>query len=101
MDSTEHAGIAGLDIPRDARYVDGHFPGDPLVPGAKLIDLVLAELMAAGAIGAHPIEVTAAKFIAPVRPGDHVTIGWRPGSGGLRFECRVGDTLVATGAVRG
>ena len=67
----------------------GHFPGDPIIPGALLLDHVLR------AIGRQapmtmPLEIQAAKFRRPVRPGDEITIRWRPQpSGAVMFECWV------------
>lgn len=74
----------------------GHFPGNPIIPGALLLDHVLS------AIGAVvPLEVQVAKFLAPVRPGDHVAIRWRrQETGAVTFECRVGETLALNGAAR-
>ncbi len=74
----------------------GHFPGNPIIPGALLLDQVL------GTIGvAAPIEVQVAKFLAPVRPGDDIAIRWRrQETGAVAFECRVGETLALSGSVR-
>jgi 3-hydroxyacyl-[acyl-carrier-protein] dehydratase len=73
----------------------GHFPGNPIIPGALLLDHALR------AIGiAAPAEVQVAKFLRPVRPGDAVSIRWRRDGQLVKFECLTGDEPALTGAVR-
>lgn len=78
----------------------GHFPGRPLWPGV----LLLAEVMEA--IAAHPDwqvrlgpqpQLNAAKFFAPVGPGNRLSIELHDEPRGLRFEIRRGEVLAATG----
>jgi 3-hydroxymyristoyl/3-hydroxydecanoyl-(acyl carrier protein) dehydratase len=54
-------------VPRDWPGFAGHFPGDPILPAAVLIDLALA--VAGGATG-----IAKARFLAPVRPGDELRL---------------------------
>lgn len=81
----------------------GHFPGNPIIPGAVLLDEVLSAI-AAGAGGAPgPCVIRSAKFLHPVRPGDRVLIRWQAARAGeIKFECLLPDPerLVLTGAVR-
>lgn len=74
----------------------GHFPGNPIIPGALLLDHALS------AIGAGaPVEIQVAKFLRPVRPGDSVAIRWQPQvNGAVKFECRVRDEIALSGAVK-
>ncbi len=74
----------------------GHFPGNPIIPGALLLDHAL------GAIGAGiPLEIQVAKFLRPVRPGDSISIRWQHrADGAVTFECRVEDALALSGAAR-
>lgn len=74
----------------------GHFPSNPIIPGALLLDEVVAAI--AGNVGAeHGILIRTAKFFRPVRPGDSMNVRWQSAvSGVVRFECRVvGDADVA------
>lgn len=69
----------------------GHFPGNPIIPGALLLDLVLRAAVPDGTG-----EVRAAKFLHPVRPGDRIQIRWRRlDSGDTAFECRLADGVAA------
>jgi 3-hydroxyacyl-[acyl-carrier-protein] dehydratase len=68
----------------------GHFPGNPIIPGAVLLDEVLQAVVSAGSGGRSVIR--SAKFLQPVRPGDALVIRWEPDSNGqARFECRLLD----------
>ncbi len=68
----------------------GHFPGNPIIPGAVLLDEVLQAI--AGDDGAAPAVIRSAKFLQPVRPGDLLLIRWQPQARGeTKFECRLLD----------
>lgn len=78
----------------------GHFPGNPIIPGAVLLNEVL---QAMGAAAGDRSVIRSAKFLQPVRPGDAVVIRWEPDSNGqARFECRLLDPerLALTGTVQ-
>jgi 3-hydroxyacyl-[acyl-carrier-protein] dehydratase len=83
-------------FPADHPTAAGHFPGNPVIPGAVLLDVVLRAVFG-GEPG--PCEVRSAKFLHPVRPGDVMSIRWNEGDA-IRFDCAVGDRPVLTGSVR-
>lgn len=86
----------GLDHPTAA----GHFPGNPIIPGAVLLDQVIEAI--AGADGAGDILIRSAKFLHPVRPGEVVELRWeRRADGQTGFECRLLDPerLVLAGSL--
>ena len=73
----------------------GHFPGNPIIPGALLLDHALR------AIGTDVgTEVQVVKFLRPVRPGDAVSIRWRRDGALMQVECWVGDERALSGVVR-
>jgi acyl-coenzyme A synthetase/AMP-(fatty) acid ligase len=91
------------EIPVDHPVFAGHFPGQPLMPGALLVAEVLEAVHGvpalAARIGAQP-TLAAAKFLAPVRPGSTIVIDLIPETGasrGLRFEVRCGDVVAVSG----
>ncbi len=75
----------------------GHFPGNPIIPGACLLREVVAAVGGAGGLA-----MDAVKFLHPVRPGDAMAIEWRDdGAGGVRFTCLIdGGPKVMTGVLR-
>lgn len=52
--------------------LDGHFPGEPLVPGVLVLDRI-AEALAA-AHGLHVTALETVKFRAPLLPGETATV---------------------------
>jgi 3-hydroxyacyl-[acyl-carrier-protein] dehydratase len=73
-------------FPETFKGFQGHFPGNPIVPG---VCLVQCALVLAGAICKRPLQVRlikSAKFLATVSPGQPVQV-----------ECSVaGDRVVAS-----
>jgi acyl-coenzyme A synthetase/AMP-(fatty) acid ligase len=87
-----------LRIPADHPSGPGHFPGDAIVPGAVLLDELVAAIVPNGWIG----TIETAKFHHPVRPGDTLTVTHRTDGAATRFECRLSgsEQLVLSGALR-
>jgi 3-hydroxyacyl-[acyl-carrier-protein] dehydratase len=85
---------AELQLAADHPGAQGHFPGNPVIPGAAL----LAETL--HAISPHTrFRIRNAKFLAPARPGDRVAIEFDATERGATFACRVGDVVVMKGEV--
>ena len=80
-----------LSVDKQHPAYDGHFPGNPLLPGVVL----LAEAMAA--LDKREWTVDNAKFLQPVTPGTPLTV-WHEAtpSGGVRFEIESPQGVVAT-----
>jgi len=77
----------------------GHFPGDPIIPGALLLDAVVEAIIDETRGGT--IVIRAAKFFRAVRPGDAVQLEWQSQpSGAISFAChRLGDEGPAAAGV--
>lgn len=91
------------EVPADHPAFAGHFPGQPLLPGALLLSEVMEAVQRVPAIaarlGAQP-TLAAVKFLSPVRPGDALSIELQPEkapSRGVRFEVRCGAVVAASG----
>lgn len=94
--SVEHA--FEVDHPTAA----GHFPGNPIIPGAVLLEQAMRAI-AVTQSDASPPEIRHAKFLCPVRPGDRITIRWRRlDDGEVQFEMRQdgSDQCVLVGTMR-
>ena len=77
----------------------GHFPGNPIIPGALLLDEILRAL---GGAADGPVVIKSAKFFRPLRPGEGVFVQFRSLAGGLKkFECFLSgdETVVASGTI--
>lgn len=96
------------EVPADHPAFPGHFPGQPLLPGALILSEVREAIGSVPALvarlGAQP-TLAAAKFLAPVGPQSTLTIELQPEAGpagGVRFEVRCCDVVAASGRwVRG
>ena len=91
------------EVPHDHPSFAGHFPGQPLVPGALLLSEVLEATQGVPALvtrlGTRP-ALAVAKFLAPVRPGSTLLIELQPETGaarGVRFEVRCGEQVAVSG----
>ena len=101
--------VASKMVTRNEPHFDGHFPGNPVMPGV----LIIEALAQAGALYAarltqfdpdrqviYFMAIDKAKFRKPVTPGDHLLLEVTPlRKGGaiwkMRGEARVGGVLVA------
>ena len=73
----------------------GHFPGNPIIPGAVLLS---ETIMAIRPGSLAPFHILSAKFLHPARPGDRVTMEFAPTAGGtIRFACTVDGRPVLSG----
>ena len=80
----------------------GHFPGNPILPGAALLAEIIS-VIAPGHPGRICRQIASAKFLHPVRPGDHLSIDWEDApNGDIRFTCALAPDgpRVLAGALR-
>ena len=87
-------------FPLDHPTAPGHFPGNPIIPGALLLSETLRAIEQSLDLNLSQGQPVSAKFLHPVRPGEIVRIEHSEARAGtLKFACAVGATLVLTGTV--
>lgn len=84
-------------IAKEHPAIAGHFPGNPIVPGALILDEVLrAAEEWRGQLRLKSVE--SVKFTAPLRPGDAFSIELHgDGESYIAFECRHAGMRLASG----
>lgn len=93
-------------VPNDLRFFEGHFEGDPMLPGIAQL-LALAHRRARTAFGdlGREKRIVRVKFEAVIRPGDVLDVmlersaGIGEGETQVRFEIARDGTRCASGAI--
>jgi 3-hydroxyacyl-[acyl-carrier-protein] dehydratase len=89
---------SALRIAPDHPAFAGHFPQFPVLPGAILLDEILKAIETARGIEIKAWNITSAKFLGAVRPGDTLVLEHEaPTPASIRFTIRVLDRKVARG----
>lgn len=79
----------------------GHFPAQPIVPGALLLDMVICHVAHRLSVAPTDLRIEQAKFLRPVGPGESIDLELHEPSdtAAHRFTVRVGEVSVASGAL--
>lgn len=78
----------------------GHFPGNPIIPGAVLLSETIMAIEHDLDASLVPFRVISAKFLHPARPGERVAIEFsRTAVGEVEFACTVEGRSVLTGRI--
>lgn len=88
-------------VPMHHPAFEGHFPGNPIVPGVVLLDqaLLFAQIQGSNPDGVW--HVLQAKFLSPCGPGDELVFAFHDGvRGGLSFAVRCAGREVASGSLQ-
>ena len=86
-----------IHFPVDHPTAAGHFPGNPIIPGAVLLDTALTAIAAAEGLAPAPCRLRSAKFLHPVRPGDRMLVEWQASpTGAIAFSGSVAGRPVMT-----
>jgi len=87
-------------FPPDHASAPGHFPGNPIIPGALLLSEVLRAIETEFGNTLYPFQIKSAKFLHPVRPGDRLLIEFSgPDGKKIKFNCSAAGTQVLAGEV--
>ena len=66
----------------------GHFPGQPILPGAVLLDVALHTIAGQLGLTLGSAKIRAAKFLSPVRPGEALQLHFAD-SGNTTYACEI------------
>jgi len=81
--------------------IAGHFPGHPVIPGVLMLGEVMNGIRRAVRENIEFVAMPSAKFLAPLHPGESLTIRLDPQSGcTTEFICTAGSRVIAMGCVR-
>lgn len=93
-------GVTHWIVPVDHPAFAGHFPGTPILPGVVLLDMALHVIILSAGVELDTCEISAVKFLSPVRPNDRLEIRHSGSAGGaIRFDIVAGTRKVASGSV--
>ncbi|MBU2785553.1 MAG: hypothetical protein ACYC45_04385 [Acidithiobacillus ferriphilus] len=80
----------------------GHFPGNPVVPAALLLDETICAIAAAGDLPINDCSISSAKFYSPVAPGELLNLRVVVADAmPMTFEVHAGARLIASGDFSG
>jgi 3-hydroxymyristoyl/3-hydroxydecanoyl-(acyl carrier protein) dehydratase len=89
-----------LNIPIDHPAFAGHFPGTPVVPGVVLLDEVMHAIVADSNLAATAWQISAVKFLSPLRPGEVVVIEHEQlANSAIRFEVLADTRQIVSGSL--
>lgn len=84
-------------IPGDHPALAGHFPGNPVVPGVLVLEIV-ADMVQRWREGSRVREIRSARFLAPVAPGRELVVRLRERDRSrIAFECVQDGRTAAAG----
>lgn len=84
-----------LTIDPEYPSLPGHFPGDPIVPGAILLDFAIAHVERS--LGRKVAMIRDAKFLVPVRPQQTVIFGYgHSDNARVKVTASVGSAIVCS-----
>jgi len=87
----------GFTISSDHPALTDHFPGNPIVPGALILDHVLLGCETLVSVSLQSLALKEIKFKSPLRALESAHVAYSNSSIGLRFRVWVGDREIASG----
>jgi 3-hydroxymyristoyl/3-hydroxydecanoyl-(acyl carrier protein) dehydratase len=86
-----------LDVPTDLVWFDGHFPGDPILPGVAQIGWAIAFAREHFGLDTDPHEIDRVKFLHTARPGARLELKLMRETTYIRWQLREKATLLSCG----
>jgi 3-hydroxymyristoyl/3-hydroxydecanoyl-(acyl carrier protein) dehydratase len=89
--------VLQLDVPTDLVWFDGHFPGDPILPGVTQIGWAIAFAREHFGLNADPHKIDRVKFLQPTRPGARLELKLVGEATCIRWQLYENTTLLSCG----
>jgi 3-hydroxymyristoyl/3-hydroxydecanoyl-(acyl carrier protein) dehydratase len=86
-----------LDIPLNHPAITGHFPGNPIVPGAVILDKVANALKNEIGNNIDINQISRTKFLSPLKAGIPATIEFKITGNLAHFTCSTDASDIAVG----
>ncbi|MEN8180370.1 MAG: hydroxymyristoyl-ACP dehydratase [Pseudomonadota bacterium] len=83
-------------IPLDHPCLEGHFPGNPIVPGTIVLEKIVTTLVEKWPT-VNVREIVSAKFLSPLKPAEPFSLRISQQTGTVQFECSRNGQLIASG----
>ena len=100
--SAENEISADIHVPSDSPWFDGHFPGEPILPGVAQIGMVFEAIRKAQKQELKVSSVRRVRFKSIIRPDDRLKILAAPlkqETGSYSFRILVQDETVCSGVM--
>jgi len=94
---------AAIQVPGDSHWFDGHFPGEPVLPGLAQISMVFDVIQKASENKRVVSSVNRVRFKRIVRPDDLLTVVAVPlekEADAYSFYIKIQSDLVCSGVIR-
>lgn len=82
-------------VPEDYVYLEGHFPGNPIVPGVTQVGWAMAA--SRKLLGSNPRRARRFRFVKPILPGQRIELVVTKSEKGLLCEIRADGDLASKG----
>lgn len=86
-----------FEVPADYVYLNGHFPGNPIVPGVTQVGWAMAA--SRKLLGVNPRKVRRFRFVKPLLPGQRVELMVRQKEKGILCEIHADGVLASKGSL--
>ena len=94
---------ADIQVPATSPWFDGHFPGEPVLPGLAQISMVFDVIREASDGELRVLSVSRVRFKRIVRPEDRLEVIATPlkkEANAFSFRIQIQDDLVCSGVMR-
>jgi 3-hydroxymyristoyl/3-hydroxydecanoyl-(acyl carrier protein) dehydratase len=77
--------------------LEGHFPGNPIVPGVVLLDQVIAAFKKEQGRDINIHKIPWVKFLSPLEPGERIEFSFSISNNLADFTGKCADTTIVSG----